>query len=104
MKKLPEIYKAKVTKTTNQKYNYTKNTTEVAKSGTNQVILENKEPIETTLKKIFQNKVSSYTKKVKIKTSEKTFFTRLVYQTEKEVLTIDNEKIPLEKIISIQML
>lgn len=100
MKKLPEIYKNKVTKSTNLKYNY-------AKTSPNQTI-ETKaiktEPKEIVLKKIFQNKTSAYTKKVQIETKEKTLKTRLVYQTEQEVLTIDNEKIPLEKIISIQII
>ena len=102
MKKLPEIYKNQVTKSTNQKYNYQKKSIEPTKR--NIIPVKTIESKEVTLNKIFQNKTSAYTKKVQIETSEKTFQTRLIYQTEQEVLTIDNEKIPLEKIISIKII
>lgn len=97
MKKLPKIYKNEIDK----KINNNKNICYVEKEDS--VLQKNtKEQITETIEEIFSGIGYSYNIPVTIKTSNKTYETSLIAKTKNSIITLDNETIPLETIISIQ--
>ncbi len=93
MKKLPELYKNLNTKPkdNNKKVYYMKNEERDVKSHS----------IEEELENIFNTLGYSYNIPVEIKTVTTVYHTSLVTKTKENVLTIDNQIIPIKDIIQI---
>lgn len=94
MKKLPEIYKNQNTKLidNNKKVYY-------MKKEENRSMIKN--TIEEQLDNIFHGLGYSYNIPVEIITKNTTYHTSLVTKTKENVVTIDNQVIPISDIISI---
>lgn len=94
MKKLPEIYKNQNTKLidNNKKVYY-------MKKEENRSMIKN--TIEEQLDNIFHGLGYSYNIPVEIITKNETYHTSLVTKTKENVVTIDNQVIPISDIISI---
>lgn len=108
MKNLPKVYKCENVKSTNKKmycsFERQKTDLEDRKEKLENTIqsFEKKEILEI-LHSLFQNRTHTYTKMVEIKTKNKTYRTRLVFISDNKVITIDNEAIYLDDIVSIQI-
>lgn len=100
MKKLPEIYKNNINKkiNNNKKICYLKNIN-------NQVeeIKENNN-IEEILEEIFNGLGYSYNIPVLIETKNNKYETSLITKTKNNIVTIDNDIIPIKEIINIKIL
>lgn len=101
MKKLPKIYKNEEIKPKNNNkliYRF-KNSEENI-----QTLQENlPKTLMETLDEIFSGIGYSYNTLVLIKTPSKTYETTLIAKTKSHLITIDNELIPLQDIISLQI-
>jgi len=105
MKKLPSIYKNNVVKSTNKKVFYSLKTENSDRSVTFEDEVLNSVDENSILEKLnnlFQNRKHAYTDEVVIKTKNGIYQTRLVFMTDRKVVTIDNEEIYLDDIVSIQ--
>ena len=94
MKKLTELYKNlnSKPKDNNKKVYYMENEERTVNSSS----------IEEELESIFHTLGYSYNIPVEIKTSTETYHTSLVAKTKENVLTIDNQIIPIKSIIQIK--
>lgn len=103
MRKLPEIYKAVVTVNNNKTIYYSK-----SEPSTTNLIEKKKVEITSSIsdviKSLFQYGKASYTKKVRIKTKDKVYETRLIRRNNGKLLTIDNDIINESDIISLEIL
>ncbi len=101
MKKLPKIYQNEINKSIkNNKTVYRFKNEDSA----HRTIQETNNTITETLAEIFNGIGYSYNIPVNIKTKDKTYETTLVAKTSNNVVTIDNEIIPIKDIISLQKL
>lgn len=93
MKKLPELYKNinSKPKDNNKKVYYMENKEQEIK----------KSSIEDELESIFNTLGYSYNIPVEVKTKENVYHTSLVTKTKDNVLTIDNQIIPIKDILQI---
>lgn len=93
MKKLPELYKNlnNTPKDNNKKVYYMESDIRNTKNST----------IEEELENIFNTLGYSYNIPVEIKTTKEIYHTSLVAKTKENVLTIDNQIIPIKEIIQI---
>lgn len=93
MKKLPELYKNLNSKPidNNKKVYYMKE----------EIRSNNQDSIKDQIEEIFNTLGYSYNIPVEIVTKEKTYKTSLVAKTKENVLTIDNQVIPISSIIQI---
>lgn len=98
MKKLPKVYQNNITKTI-------KNNKTVChlKDEESTETLENKESLTDTLSEIFSGVGYSYNIPVLITTKTKTYDTSLVAKTSNNIITLDNEIIPINSIISLKI-
>jgi len=110
MKKLPSVYKNTVAKSTNKKMFYSAYDKNVDQErslseevGTTLSSKMDKNSILNVLNDLFQSRNHAYTKVVEVKTKNQTYQTRLVFMTDRKIVTIDNEEIYLDDIISIQI-
>ncbi|MCI8568367.1 MAG: hypothetical protein HFJ11_00110 [Bacilli bacterium] len=92
MKKLPKLYKNEINKNINNNKNYCYLKNEVAIDS-----------IEEKLNSIFNGIGYSYNIPVTIKTHDKIYKTSLVSKTKNNLITLDNEVIKLEDIISLDI-
>lgn len=99
MKKLPEIYKNNINKkiSNNKKVCYLKNINE------KEEVIENND-IEDVLSKIFSGLGYSYNIPVLIETKTNKYETSLITKTKRNLVTIDNDIIPINEIINIKIL
>ena len=95
MKKLPKIYQNKIDKNIF-------NNKEKCYVETNGYIEESNNEINISLDEVFSGLGYSYNIPLIIKTKEKEFKTSLIAKTKKNIVTIDNEVIPIDEIISIK--
>lgn len=93
MKKLPKLYKNENSKPldNNKKYCYLKEEKE-----------DNRNSIDEKIYNIFNGIGYSYNIPVRIKTKDKEYNTSLVTKTKNNLITLDNEVIKIEDIISIE--
>lgn len=96
MRKLPKIYQNNFNKKimNNREVCYLKNEDNI----------KEKQDIQEILIEIFSGIGYSYNIPVLIKTSNKVYETSLIAKTRNNVVTLDNEIIPINKIISIEKL
>lgn len=109
MKKLPSVYKNITVKSTNKKMFYS----EYEKKSSQEVNLQQEignifSDVDTNqvlekLNALFQRRKHAYTDIVEMKTKDKILKTRLVFMTGRKVVTIDNEEIDLNDIVSIRI-
>lgn len=99
MKKLPKIYQNGIAKT----FKNNKTIDRFKNESTIETSLENKDTVKETLNKIFNGIGYSYNIPVIIKTISKTYETTLVAKTSNNIITIDNEVIPIKEIISLKI-
>ena len=95
MKKLPKIYQNKIDKNifNNKERCYVE---------TRNYIEETNEESNISLDEVFSGLGYSYNISLIIKTKEKEYNTSLIAKTKKNIITIDNEVIPIDEIISIK--
>lgn len=95
MKKLPKLYKENniQTKDNNRKYYKIKNETNH---------IQNQNSIRKQIKSLFNMIEHSNNKKVVIKTNEKLYDTYLISRTRDNIITAENELIPIKDIIFIK--
>lgn len=100
MKKLPKVYQNNINKkiTNNKEVCYLKNETKQQEQK-NEI---NKISIEETLNEIFNGLGYSYNIPVKITTTTKVYETNLIAKTKNNLITLDNEIIPMEQVQSIE--
>ncbi len=93
MKKLPKIYKNEITKNinNNKEYCYLKNQEETTQS------------IEDKIASIFNGMGYSYNIPVTIKTKDREYQTSLVAKTKTNLITLDNDTIKIDDIISLDI-
>ena len=96
MKKLPKIYQANITKEINNNKKKCIVSLETIEDNTSN------EDLTITLEEIFSGIGYSYNIPINIKTQTKVYTTSLIAKTKKNIITIDNEVIPISEIISIQ--
>ena len=98
MKKLPKVYQNEFNKKIN-------NNREVCylKEETSKII-EPSKTIDETLTEIFSGIGYSYNIPVIIKTTNKVYETSLISKTKNNLITLDNEVIPINEIIGIEKL
>lgn len=96
MKKLPKVYQNTIDKkiNNNKEVSYIKNLTEKS------ISIDNKS-VKETLNDIFNGFGYAYNIPIIIRTKEKTYETSLVTKTENNIVTLDNDVIPIDRIISI---
>lgn len=99
MKKLPKIYKNEITK----KINNNKEVCYLKNEQVSDMTHNSKKDIELTLDEIFNGIGYSYNIPVTIKTSTKTYETSLITKTKNNVVTLDNDIISIEDIISLEI-
>ena len=92
MKKLPKLYK-------HEKLNLINHNRKAYCISEDESV---KETIQETLDMIFNTMGHPYNERVFIKTIKKTYETYLVSRTKQNVLTLDNEIIPIEEILFIK--
>lgn len=99
MKKLPKIYQAESTKkiSNNKKHCYIKNITDI----TENKITENYSVAEK-LEQIFSGLGYSYNIPLIITTKNKKYNTSLIAKTKNNVITLENEIIPISDIVDIK--
>ena len=95
MKKLPKLYKNE----THHFINHNCKTYHIKEEQTEE---ENTLSYQEILDQIFNGLGHPYNQKVFIKTKDKTYETYLVSKTKQNLLTLDNEVIPIEDILYIQ--
>ena len=95
MKKLPKLYKNE----TNHFINHNCKTYHIKEE---RIEEENISFSQEILDQIFNGLGHPYNQKVLIKTKNKTYETYLVSKTKQNILTLDNEIIPIEDILYIQ--
>lgn len=95
MKKLPKIYQNKIDKNIF-------NNKEKCYVETNKHIGESADEMDISLDEVFSGLGYSYNIPLIIKTKEKEYKTSLIAKTKKNIVTIDNEVIPINEIISIK--
>ncbi len=100
MKKLPKIYQNEITKSIKNNKTVYRFKNEDTKN--NQVIENTNNSITEILNSIFNGIGYSYNIPVLIKTNSKNYETTLVAKTANNIITIDNEIIPIKEIISIE--
>lgn len=93
MKKLPSIYHNEKNTFCNNKKNCYCEKHEIRKTNEN---------INTILDEIFSGLGYSYNIPLEIKTKTKTYITSLIAKTKTNLITIDNEIIPLTEVVSVQ--
>lgn len=109
MKKLPSIYKNSVEKSTNKKVFYSAQERNLGQEITTTEEVENlvrnmdASNVAEALDILFQRRKHAYTDEVEITTADRIYQTRLVFMTNEKLVTIDNEEIYLDDIISIQI-
>lgn len=102
MRRLPEIYKEVVKTNNNKNVYYSRNesiSTNIKKENnkTSSINLEN-------LNDIFKLGKNNYTEKVRIKTKDRVYETRLIRRNNGKILTIDNDIIKESEITSLEIL
>ena len=102
MKKLPKIYQNEINKSIKNnktvfRFKNEDSTYRIEQNDSNDKITE-------TLTEIFKGIGYSYNIPVSIKTKAKTYKTSLVAKNSNDIVTIDNEIIPIKEIISIEKL
>lgn len=105
MKKLPKIYQGDFSKkiTNNKKYCFLENKQEKEQLISPETNEENiSQEINATINKIFNGFGYSYTIPVIIKTKNKTYETFLISKTTDKIVTIENELININEIVSLQ--
>ena len=98
MKKLPKIYQGEFTKKINNNKNncyLDLNEKTIKQPQANTTILE-------TITEIFSSLGHAYNIPVTITTKDQVYETSLIAKTKKYVVTLDNETIPIEDIITIE--
>ena len=97
MKKLPKIYQTEFTKKIN-------NNKKVCYIGTEALNIEENyiQDKERILDEVFSGFGYSYNIPLQIKTKTKQYETSLIARTKQNVVTLDNEVIPISEIISIK--
>lgn len=102
MKKLPKVFQNEFSKTinNNKKICYLK---EENPDLSNQKHTVHQSTVESTLDRIFSGIGYSYNIPVIIKTSSKIYDTSLVTKSSLNIITLDNEVIPISDIISIDI-
>lgn len=98
MKKLPEIYKNNINKNINN------NKKMCILKNVNEEIKEKTVNIEEILSKIFNGIGYSYNIPILIETKNKKYETSLITKTKNNVVTIDNDIIPINEIVNIKIL
>lgn len=98
MKKLPKIYQNNINKTIKNNKNvcYLKDDVPLPQK-------ENTQSIETIIDKIFSGVGYSYNIPVLIETPTKVYDTSLVAKTSNNIITLDNEIIPLTSITALKI-
>lgn len=101
MKKLPKIYQNEITKNinNNKKYCYLEEERSIPSEKVEKM---NSISVKEELDNIFSGFGYSYNIPIIIKTSSKEYKTSLVSRTKNNVVTIENEIIPITEIISIE--
>lgn len=102
MRRLPEIYKEVVKTNNNKNVYYSRNesiSTNIKKENNKKssINLEN-------LNDIFKLGKNNYTEKVRIKTKDRVYETRLIRRNNGKILTIDNDIIKESEITSLEIL
>ena len=97
MKKLPKIYQNEITKSIKNNKTVFRFKNEETNSS-----LEEDKTITDTIEEIFNGIGYSYNIPVTIRTNEKTYKTTLVSKTKNNIVTIDNEVIPIKEIITLE--
>ena len=97
MKKLPKIYQNEITKSIKNNKTVFRFKNEETNSS-----LEEDKTITDTIEEIFNGIGYSYNIPVTIMTKEKTYKTTLVSKTKNNIVTIDNEVIPIKEIITLE--
>ena len=97
MKKLPKIYQNEITKSIKNNKTVFRFKNEETNSS-----LEEDKTITDTIEEIFNGIGYSYNIPVTIRTKEKTYKTTLVSKTKNNIVTIDNEVIPIKEIITLE--
>ena len=98
MKKLPEIYKNNINKNINN------NKKMCILKNVNEEIKETPVNIEKILSKIFNGIGYSYNIPILIETKDKKYETSLITRTKNNVVTLDNDIIPINEIVNIKIL
>lgn len=98
MKKLPKIYQTEI----NKKINNNKESCYVQKQDANIKEKPSEQNIQNLLDEIFSGMGYSYNIPVVIKTKYKIYETSLIAKTKNNIITLENEVIPISEIISIQ--
>ena len=98
MKKLPKIYQNEITKSIKNNKTVFRFKNEETNSS-----LEEDKTITDTIEEIFNGIGYSYNIPVTIMTKEKTYKTTLVSKTKNNIVTIDNEVIPIEDILNLEI-
>lgn len=100
MPKLPKIYQNRIEKeiNNNKKVYYGNSIT----SNKESIQKEENKDIETIIDDILSLPTYSFNINLLIHTKEKTYDTSLIAKTQNSIITFDNDKIPLEDIISIE--
>jgi len=105
MNKLPEIYKEVININNNKNVFYSKNENIIIQTKEEKREITNKNTsIPNTLKTIFSLGKNSYTKKVRLKTNDKIYETRLIRRNNGRILTIDNDIIEERNITSLEII
>lgn len=104
MKKLPKVFQNDFSKTinNNKKVCYLRNEA-LKEEITNTPVIENKQDIINTLDEVFSGIGYAYNIPLEIKTSTKEYNTSLIAKTSNNIITLDNEIIPISDIISINI-
>ena len=102
MKKLPKIYQNEITKKirNNKQICYLKNEEIVDKIST---IEEQEKNLDEVLNQIFNGLGHSYNIPVEITTKNKVYETGIVTKTKNKIVTLDNDVIPIENILNIEI-
>lgn len=103
MKKLPEIYKEVVSVNNNKNIYYSRNEPVPTNVKVEKKVISTSTTTDI-LKSLFQSGKTNYTKKVRIKTGNKVYETRLIRRNNGKLLTIDNDIINENEIISLEVL
>lgn len=100
MKKLPKIYQNEITKKirNNKEICYLKDSETIKTHQQSETI-----DISKTLNTIFNSLGQSYNIPVVITTKDKEYVTGIVAKTKDNIITLDNDLIPLEEIINIEI-
>ncbi len=96
MKKLPKLYKNEINKNITNNKNYCYLNDELPRN--------NQFSIEEKITKIFNGLGASYNIPVLIRTYNKEYRTSLVSKTKNNLVTLDNEVIKIEDILSLEIL